>query len=553
MLTRLIIENYALIERLDVVFPDGLIIITGETGAGKSILLGALSLILGSRADETVLKNKSANCVVEAEFKIESSELSEWLRGEGYELQDDTVILRRLVSPSGRSRSFLNDEPVSVKTLSAISTQLIDIHAQHQHLLLSDMGFQRNLLDSYAGLGTPLDEYRRSYGKYEEIVRKLANLEKTISESSAEYEYKTYRYNLLKNAGLRSGEMEELEKEHKVLSNAEDIKDMMNSVLDSFCPSGESLSQLLKNAASVLYKLSSYDACFSSLAERISTDRIDLDDVLSELNDRNERMEVSPERLQQVEERISLLVSLMRKFSVSDVESLIGLERQMEEELAAVADYDDIRESLLSELRSLKIRMEEQADILYRCRVEAAVKLSDRIAAVVRNLEMPDAKISYVLEKRQEYDIYGADSLRVMFSANAGHEMRDISGTASGGEMSRVALALKSVMAEYVGMPVMIFDEIDTGVSGKAADKMGALIAELSSKMQIIAITHLPQIASKGDAHFVVYKSCDETGSAVSRIRRVSGEERVKEIASMLSGSVLGNAALANARELMGI
>ena len=327
----------------------------------------------------------------------------------------------------------------------------------------------------------------------------------------------------------------------------------MNSVLDSFCPSGESLSQLLKNAVSVLYKLSSYDACFSSLAERISTDRIDLDDVLSELNDRNERMEVSPERLQQVEERISLLVSLMRKFSVSDVESLIGLERQMEEELAAVADYDDIRESLLSELRSLKIRMEEQADILYRCRVEAAVKLSDRIAAVVRNLEMPDAKISYVLEKRQEYDIYGADSLRVMFSANAGHEMRDISGTASGGEMSRVALALKSVMAEYVGMPVMIFDEIDTGVSGKAADKMGALIAELSSKMQIIAITHLPQIASKGDAHFVVYKSCDETGSAVSRIRRVSGEERVKEIASMLSGSVLGDAALANARELMGI
>ena len=536
MLSRLSISNYALISSLDITFPDGLIIITGETGAGKSILLGALSLVLGKRADVSVFGDPSRNCVVEAEFHDRT--------GEEY-------ILRRVITPAGRSRSFLNDEPVSLAGLTAISHKIIDIHGQHQHLLLTDPDFRLGVIDHFAGTSGLLEEYRRIYSEYQAVEDEAASLEKSIAEADRDAEYRQFQLGKLQEAGLVSGEMEALEQEQKALAHAEDIRTGLEAAYGCLNPQELSVAQLLKDAAARLSRLSSWDPRLESLAQRLESCKIEVSDIESEIEEVSASVTVSPQRLEQVEERMSLIYSLERKYGCSDVDGLIALRDSLTAAIGSTEQMQERLSGLRKRQQELGGQREELARRLSEQRAKASEALSAELQEAVRSLEMPHAVFKAVVTPKGRLTVSGADELDFMFSANGSSSLRDISKVASGGELSRVMLALKELMARYTSMPTMIFDEIDTGVSGRIADKMGDMIGRMGHDMQIFAITHLPQIASKKGSHYIVFKEFGEDGQARTGIRRIEGEERVMEVARMLSGSELTPAAVDNARELL--
>lgn len=537
MLTRLFISNYALISSLDITFPDGLIIITGETGAGKSILLGALSLILGKRADSSVFSDTSRNCVVEAEFHDRRT-------GEEY-------ILRRVITPAGRSRSFLNDEPVSLTDLAAISSRIIDIHEQHQHLLLTDPDFRLGVIDHFAGTAPLLEEYRRVYGEYESKDSEIRSLEDSIAEAERDSEYRQFQLGRLQEARLVSGEQEALESEQKALAHAEDIRSGLESAYSSLNPEELSVAQLLKDAAARLSKYSSYDSRLQPLADRLDSCRIEVSDIEREIEDISSGITVSPERLEAVEERMSLIYSLQRKYGCDSVDALIALRDSLAASLSGTEEQQERLAELKKELEVLGRRRRELADRLSEQRRGACDALSSELQEDIRSLEMPHAVFRAVVTPTEKLTLSGGDRLDFMFSANGPASLRDISKVASGGELSRVMLSLKGLLARYTSLPTMIFDEIDTGVSGRIADKMGDMIGRMGERMQIFAITHLPQIASKKGTHYLVYKEFGTDGTAATGIRRLDGEERVAEVARMLSGSELTSAAVENARELL--
>lgn len=537
MLSRLSISNYALISSLDIAFPDGLVIITGETGAGKSILLGAISLLLGKRADTSVFSDSTRNCVVEAEFHDSRT-------GEEY-------ILRRVITPAGRSRSFLNDEPVTLADLTAISSRIIDIHEQHQHLLLTDPDFRLGVIDHYAGTASVLEQYRKIYSECEAREEEKSRLEQSIADAERDAEYRMFQLSKLKEAGLVSGEMEALEEEQKALAHAEDIRSGLDAAYSLLNPEELSVVRLLKDAAARLSRYSSFDPAIAVLAERLESCKIEISDIEREIGDISSRITVSPERLQTVEDRMSLIYSLERKYNCPDVESLISLRDSLE---ASVADTGQQQERLTTvneELRHLQVQRKELADKLSEQRRNACGALSEELQRDIRSLEMPHAVFKAVVTPKDRLTLTGGDSLDFMFSANGSGSLRDISKVASGGELSRVMLALKGLLARYTSLPTMIFDEIDTGVSGRIADKMGDMIGKMGERMQIFAITHLPQIASKKGTHFLVYKEFGEDGAARTGIRRIEGEERVAEVARMLSGAELTEAAVENAKVLL--
>lgn len=537
MLTRLSISNYALISSLDITFPDGLVIITGETGAGKSILLGALSLILGRRADSSVFSDNTRNCVVEAEFHDGKT-------GEEY-------ILRRVITPAGRSRSFLNDEPVSLADLSTISSRIIDIHEQHQHLLLTDPDFRLGVIDHFAGTAPLLEEYRRVYGEYESKDSEIRSLEDSIAEAERDSEYRQFQLGRLQEARLVSGEQEALEAEQKALAHAEDIRGGLESAYSSLNPEELSVAQLLKDASARLSKYSSYDSRLQPLADRLDSCRIEVSDIEREIEDISSGITVSPERLEAVEERMSLIYSLQRKYGCDSVDALIALRDSLAASLSGTEQQQERLAELKKELEVLDRRRRELADRLSEQRRGACDALSSELQEDIRSLEMPHAVFRAVVTPAERLTLSGGDRLDFMFSANGPASLRDISKVASGGELSRVMLSLKGLLARYTSLPTMIFDEIDTGVSGRIADKMGDMIGRMGERMQIFAITHLPQIASKKGSHYLVYKEFDADGTARTGIRRIEGEERVAEVARMLSGSELTSAAVENARELL--
>lgn len=536
MLSRLSISNYALISSLDITFPDGLVIITGETGAGKSILLGALSLVLGKRADSSVFCDNTCNCVVEAEFHDKS--------GEEY-------ILRRVITPAGRSRSFLNDEPVSLADLAAISNRIIDIHGQHQHLLLTDPDYRLGVIDHFAGTAPLLDEYKKIYDEYTAVEDEAASLEKSIAEEERDAEYRQFQLHKLQEAALVSGEMEALEQEQKALAHAEDIRTGLDAAYACLNPHDISVSQLLKDAATRLSKFAAWDDRLESLAARLESSRIEISDIEREIEDISSSVTVSPQRLDEVEERMSLIYSLERKYGCADVDELIALRDSLATALGGTEQMRDRLSALRQRQQELGTQREALARRLSEQRRAASEALSEALQEAVRSLEMPHAVFRAEISGKGRLTATGGDNLDFMFSANGEQSLRDISKVASGGELSRVMLALKGLLARYTSMPTMIFDEIDTGVSGRIADKMGNMIGRMGQNMQIMAITHLPQIASKKGAHYLVYKEFGPDGKASTGIRRIEGEERVMEVARMLSGSELTPAAVENARELL--
>lgn len=554
MLRKLQVNNYVLIDSLEIEFPEGLVIITGQTGAGKSIILGALSLLTGAKADVSAIGDSADNCVVEACFEVdpEDGRLQRLAEENDVEWDAGRLLIRRVLSKSGRTRSFVNDCPVNVQFLSQLSSGLIDIHSQHQTRMLSDRRFQMSVLDTYAEDAGLLREYASCYKKFKACEAELAALDAAAADYAKEREYCTARFSKLDSAGLRDGELAELEEEQKQLANAEEIKELLcgsEAVFDDINGTS-SLDSVLKDVEKKMDRLSAYVQSAGDLSERLSSCRIELDDIRSEISHMNSSLNVSPERLQVVEDRISLIYGLMNAFSCRTEAQLLAERDSLAEKLASGEAFGARREELAALLETLREKVGSSAAALHEARVVAAAGLSQKVTESLRFLELQNAVFNVKITAAA-LSSDGADDICFEFSST-GKDPLDISRCASGGELSRIMLTLKSFMSRHTKMPTMIFDEIDTGVSGSAADKMGSVICEMGNYMQVFAITHLPQVAAKGEAHYLVSKTVSPDGAkTVSTISRISGEQRIMEVARMLSGSELTPAAVANARSLL--
>ena len=553
MLRSLHVRNYVLIDSLDITFPEGLVIITGQTGAGKSILLGALSLLTGAKADASIISAGADSCVVEAEFSVEdSAEIRALLDEADVEWEDGSLLIRRVVHSTGRSRSFINDSPVQVQLLADIAGQLVDIHSQHQSLMLTSRSFQLSLLDNYAGLGSERAEAAQSWQRLQTVRADLQAARDRLSHLAAESDYSRAQFDQLDRANLREGELEELEEEQKQLANAEEIKTNLAGAIDMLEPSDErlSVSSALTEARKFLEKTARYVPALSELAERLDSARIELDDVCSEIDRVDSGIVLSQERLAEVEERISVIYQLLRRHNVRTVGELIQIREALSQELFDGTALEEKVAELEKQLAAAEKAYGDVCAKLRAGRAKAAPSLAREIEASIHALELEKALFTAELSEGKPGPT-GADAVTFCFSATGKTAPVDLAKCASGGEISRIMLCLKAMMARYAGMPTMIFDEIDTGVSGSAAHKMGALICEMGESMQVFAITHLPQVAAKGSAHYVVEKSDDAQGRTVSTIREVRGDERVKEIARLLSGASITPEALANAKSLL--
>ncbi|MCR4859921.1 MAG: DNA repair protein RecN [Bacteroidales bacterium] len=541
-----------MIDSLDIEFPEGLVIITGQTGAGKSILLGALSLLAGTRADASEISEGASSCVVEALFDAPADdEFDALLDGADVEPDEGRLLIRRVVSRTGRSRCFVNDCPVSVSLLQEIASRLVDIHSQHRSLLLTDARFQLSILDHFAGNGERLDACRAAWRSLQELRSQLEAERERLRALQADRDYNEAQWRQLDEAALVPGELESLEEEQRSLENAGQIKEALGGALGLLSPDGEQPGVVAsaKEAARRLERIQGYLPSVSELRDRLDSARIELDDICSELEALDERVDLSPERLETVEDRLSRLYSLLKKHGCRTVEELIGVRDRYSEMLFDSTAAEE-------RIRSLQ-RQEEQAALRYAsvsggltaARLEAAPRFAEAVTGSLRFLELDRSVFDVAVSAAPEGPA-GSDRVSFLFSSS-GRTPVEVSKCASGGELSRIMLSLKSMLAKYVGMPTLVFDEIDTGVSGSVADKMGRMICAMGRDMQVFSITHLPQVAAKGDAHFVVTKELSADGRELSSLREVQGEERVTEIARLLSGATITPAAVDNARALL--
>ena len=546
MLRSLHVRNYVLIDSLEIDFPEGLVIITGQTGAGKSILLGALGLALGGKADASLVGAHGETCVVEAEFSVDGNAPLRALMAENDLEEGDTLLIRRTLNRTGRSRSFVNDEPVSLPVLQALSEQLIDIHSQHQTLRLGDPAFRMSLLDHYAGNAASLDACRKAWNDLQGLRKDLSDVTDRLQRMAAEKDYNEALFARLDAAKLRDGELEELETEQKQLAHAEELKEYLNNCEDILAPADDRapLTAQLKEAEKQAGRAARFIPALEPLVQRLESARLELEDIADELDSANARIDVSPDRLEQVEDRMSLLYDLMKKHGVQTVGELIAERDRLSEALFDSTTLEERRLELEKELAKAEKVYAAAADALHKAREKASEGFATAILASLAFLELDHAVFTVELGTAPEGPS-GRDAVRFLFSST-GKAPQDLSKVASGGELSRIMLSLKAMMARYTAMPALIFDEIDTGVSGSAADRMGQMICRMGEDMQVFAITHLPQVAAKGNAHYLVTKEND-----VTDIRLLSREERIREIARLLSGSVITDAAVANARALL--
>lgn len=551
MLSSLHIRNYILIDSLDISFPEGLVIITGQTGAGKSIILGAISLLSGAKADASAIKEGADSCVVEAEFDCVPDNLKSVLAENDLDWDGGHLTIRRVVASSGRSRSFVNDCPAPVSLLQQLSERLVDIHSQHKSLLLADRNFQLEILDFYAGCTPAATRCRAAWQKLRSLQNNLKELSERQERLSAESDYNNAQYRQLAEARLKEGELEELEAEQKSLAASGQIKDSISRSLELFNPVSDErqgLSSSLKELKHLLDSAGRYIPSIADLASRVESVKIELDDIESELESADSGMDLSPERLNSVEDRLSLLYTLLKKHACRDIPELIELREKFGASVNDEESLGDRISDLEKEISTVKKEYDLAASELHEARTAAAGTFASSILDSLVYLELDRARFEVVVEPAPEGPA-GTDSVRFLFSAN-GTVPADLSKCASGGEISRIMLCLKEMMARFTGMPTLIFDEIDTGVSGSVADKMGSMVCRMGTNMQVFSITHLPQVAAKGDAHYVVAK-CEAEGRTVSTIRRISGDERVNEVARLLSGSSITEAAIANAKSLL--
>lgn len=548
MIQSLYIRNYVLIDELEMQFSEGFTTITGETGAGKSILMGALSLILGHRVDTTVLKLKDAKCIVEGSFRMNAD-----FRGvfESNDLDFEPLcIIRREISPAGKSRAFVNDTPVNLPVLKELGSRLVDIHSQHQNLQLSEHQYQLEVIDYLADTEKELKEYRAVYGEYREVDLELKTLRDEINRLKDDLDYMQFQFDELHAANLRDGELETLESEFQRAEHAEEIGQALGKSAALLLQESSGILDQLGEALAQLRKISAYFTPAVELYERLESAHIELKDLSSELDAQAAKSDLDPGKLAQLQERIDLLFSLMQKHRLRNVGELIVLKDELNTKIEAIT-FSDEKIGMLEEKRAGYLNaMKKQSSLLHKKRSLAGGEMELKVVSQLKELGIAFARFRVDVAKKEEFDEYGSDEIRFLFSANKQLDMEEVSRIASGGEMSRLMLCIKALVSDRQGMPTLIFDEIDTGVSGEIAEKVGAIMKKLSADRQVMSITHLPQVASMGTEHFSVYKE-DTTEASYTRIRKLNGDERIVEIAGMLSGESLTDAALSNARVLL--
>ncbi len=549
MLKTLSVENYALIDKSVINLQNGFSVITGETGAGKSILLGALNLILGQRADSRSIKDPDKKCVIEGVFDLSSYGLQ--LFFEENELDyDEECIIRREVAPNGKSRSFVNDTPVGISVLKELGEKLIDIHSQHENLLLNDSQFQLNIVDIVAGNKKDIQHYRELYDCFCVAKRRLKQLTEEANKKNADKDFLDFQLNQLAEARLSETEQEELESESSVLTHSEEIKAALSKALWLLDEGDRNINSNLKEAISSIHSISSVFHVSGDLSQRLNSSLIELKDITRELEVMQNDVEVNPQRLEQVNSRLDMIYSLEKKHSVSSITELLSLKQSIEEQLQQLDFCSEEIERLTKDIEKQEAALFDLARKLSGSRKNKAPEIENEIVSILQNLGMPNARLSIEFTEKNSLTSNGIDEVNFLFSANKDRVLQPISTIASGGEISRVMLSLKSVISRSSDLPTIILDEIDSGVSGEIADKMGAIMQRMGETMQVISITHLPQIASKGTVHYKVFKT-DNEKSTTSNIKQLSGEERVMEIAQMLSGTNLTDAAVRNAKELL--
>lgn len=549
MITSLSIKNYALIEKLAIDFSKGFSIITGETGAGKSIILGALGLVLGKRADLTSLKNKEEKCIIEAHFDVSKYNLRAFFEANDLDYEDDTII-RREILPSGKSRAFINDSPVNLQELQELSLFLIDIHSQQQTQELSDENVQFEIIDAIAGNQETIQEYQSVLKTYKSDKSKLNSLLKRQGESKKEQEYNTFLLDELVVAKLKSGEQEVLESDFEKLNNVEIIKE---SIDKSLAIANDEQIGVLHNLNEIkvsLQKIASFSTEYHSLSERISSLAIEFDDISNEMNRCSEKLINDPEQLELISQKLQLIFNLQKKHQVSSVDELLEIQTNLENSVLELGNLEEEISGLTHSIEQKTRALDTLSGTIHKNRLEAVPVLSQKLIAILETLGMPNVRFKIDINTTETYFQNGKDELQFLFSANKGTDFGLLKKVASGGEMSRIMLAVKAILAQYSKLPTLIFDEIDTGVSGEIAIRMGEIMKEMSQEMQIFAITHLPQIAAKGNAHFKVFKSTIDDDTQ-SELKLLNEEERVVEIAQMLSGLVVSDSALNHAKALL--
>ena len=551
MLQSIHIQNYALIESLDINFHPGFSVITGETGAGKSIILGAIGLLVGQRADIKAIKTGANKCIVEARFHIASYELESFFEEHDLEYEEGECILRRELYASGKSRAFINDTPASLAQMKGLGEKLIDVHSQHQNLLLNHEDFQLSVLDILAHDEKELQVYKETYSAFKKVSKELSDIQQQAEKNRQDEDYIRFQVEQLEEANLQAGEQETLEREAETLTHAEEIQSSLYKVDQLMASDEMTLLSVTKDCMQTLQGISRVYTPAQEWIERLNSCYIELKDLAHEIANASEEVEFNPTRLDYVNERLNLIYTLQQKHRVSTVEELIDIAEDYRYKLDAITSYDDRIEELKKQKETIYNKVLEQASVLTTRRLDAAKEIEKQMQAYLVPLGMPNVRFAVELETKKEPDTKGMDSVNFLFSANKNGMLQQVASIASGGEIARVMLSLKAMIAGAVKLPTIIFDEIDTGVSGSIAEKMALIMQEMGqADRQVISITHLPQIAAKGANHYKVYKEDTETGTN-SHIRQLNQEERIHEIANMLSGATLTEAALNNAKALL--
>jgi len=549
LLKTLSIKNFALIEDVELTLKDKLNIITGETGAGKSILLGALSLLLGKRADFGSIRNPEEKCIIEGTFLIRDYDLSSLFQKNDLDYEAETII-RREILPSGKSRAFVNDTPVNLQQLSNLGIHLVDIHSQHDTLFVGDTDYQYQVIDALAGNKNLLIQYSESLKKYKKLQKELEVLKTKQAEAQKSYDYHLFLYNELKESKLYEGMQEELEESYERLSNVEELKENLSFSLHKLQEEEIGIISNLKEIRSKFGQLENFGQIYKELNQRFQSVLLELDDMRMEMENLAENIEDDPQALESVNAELQNLYNLQKKHQVDSVEALLEIQSKLEEEISASENAEANTDQLQKQIDKAYQEAQQQADQLLKSRKKIIPDFIKSIQDILSKLGMPDAQLKIELNPSKEFNTSGKDQMQWLFSANKGGRFTEMRRSASGGELSRITLAIKSILAKFSQLPTLIFDEIDTGVSGDIAQKMGDIMSEMSENLQVISITHLPQIAAKGNHHFKVYKQLIKD-SAQTTIKKLSDEDRILELAEMLGGKEQSESAIAHAKALM--
>jgi DNA repair protein RecN (Recombination protein N) len=549
LLTQLSINNYALINQLSIDFSSGLSIITGETGAGKSILLGALGLVLGNRADLSSLKDTSRKCIVEAKVSLANYNLKDFFDKVDLDYEAETII-RREILPSGKSRAFVNDTPVTLSVLNQLRTQLVDVHSQHQTMQLSDTSFQFSVIDSLAKNQERIASYQRGFQQLNHHKKQLQKLEAIQKEANQQYDYNLHLFNELEEAKLKVDEQEVLEEKLDKLNNIEDIKLNLSEALELSVNEEIGIQNLLNTLENRLEKIAPFSTEYEELSKRISSIKIEMDDIVSELEDANENVEFNPNEAEEINDRLQLIYNLQKKHYADTNQQLLVVFEDLSEKVSQVENAEETINSKKKEIDGVAVKLDKVAALISKNRTSSAPKLTKELQLLLTELGMENARFSIKIKQTANYFYNGKDELEFLFSANKGGSFGELKKVASGGELSRIMLSVKKVLSENTQLPTIIFDEIDTGVSGEVSNKIAAIMQQMSKNMQVISITHLPQIASKGENHYKVFKK-EISGITTTSLKHLTMEERIVEIAEMLSGKDISDSALTHAKELL--